>query len=81
MIKWLPLIVLASIYRKETKMVSEEKLKHYSINFLKSEIDKIHEALEVIQDDEERGGERRLLTELVRDYRRDLAEIESSLEE
>lgn len=28
-------------------MVSEEKLKHYAINFLKSEIDKIHEALEV----------------------------------
>lgn len=62
-------------------MISEEKLKHYSINFLKSEIDKIHEALEVIQNDEERGGERRLLTELVRDYRRDLSEIENSLEE
>lgn len=61
-------------------MVSEDKLKHYSINFLKSEIDKIHEALEVIQGDEERDGEKRLLTELVRDYKRDLAEIESSLE-
>lgn len=62
-------------------MVSEEKLKHYSINFLKSEIDKIHEALENIQNDAERDGERRLLSELVRDYKRDLAEIESSLEE
>ena len=61
-------------------MVSEEKLKHYSINFLKSEIDKIHEALEVIQNDAERDGERRLLTELVRDYERDLAEIENNLE-
>ena len=61
-------------------MVNEEKLKHYSINFLKSEIDKIHEALEVIQGDEERDGERRLLTELVRDYKRDLTEIENSLE-
>ena len=61
-------------------MVSEEKLKHYSINFLKSEIDKIYEALEVIQGDEERDGERRLLSELVRDYKRDLAEIESGLE-
>ena len=38
-------MVLASIYHKEVKMVSEGKLKHYSINFLKSEIDKIHEAL------------------------------------
>ena len=62
-------------------MVSEEKLKHYAVNFLKSEIDKIHEALKVIQDSEEREGERRLLTELVRDYKRDLAEIENSLEE
>ena len=62
-------------------MVSEDKLKHYAVNFLKPEIDKINEALEVIQNDEERDGERRLLTELVRDYRRDLAEIENSLEE
>lgn len=62
-------------------MVSKEKLKHYAVNFLKSEIDKIHEALKVIQDSEEREGERRLLTELVRDYKRDLAEIENSLEE
>ena len=62
-------------------MVSEEKLKHYAVNFLKSEIDKIHEALKVIQDSEERERERRLLTELVRDYKRDLAEIENSLEE
>lgn len=62
-------------------MVSEEKLKHYAVNFLKSEIDKIHETLEVIQGDEERDGERRLLSELIRDYKRDLAEIESSLEE
>lgn len=62
-------------------MVSEDKLKHYSINFLKSEIDKIHEALEAIQGDEERDGERRLLTELVRDYKRDLSEIENSLED
>ena len=61
-------------------MISEEKLRRYSINFLKSEIDKIHEALEVIQGDEERDGERRLLSELARDYKRDLAEIESSLE-
>lgn len=61
-------------------MVSEEKLKHYSINFLRVEIDKIHEALEVIQNDAERDGERRLLTELVRDYKRDLSEIENSLE-
>ena len=62
-------------------MVSEDKLKHYAVNFLKTEIDKIHEALEVIQGDEEKDGERRLLTELVRDYKRDLAEIENSLEE
>ena len=62
-------------------MVSEEKLKHYAVNFLKSEIDKIHEALKVIQDSEERERERRLLTELVRDYKRDLAEIENSREE
>ena len=62
-------------------MISEEKLRRYSINFLKSEIDKIHEALEVIQGDEERDGERRLLSELVRDYNRDLAEIESGFEE
>lgn len=61
-------------------MVSEEKLKHYSVNFLKSEIDKIHGVLENIQNDAERDGERRLLSELVRDYKRDLAEIESSLE-
>lgn len=61
-------------------MVSEEKLKHYSVNFLKSEIDKIHEVLEVIQNDEEKDGERRLLTELVRDYKRDLSEIENALE-
>lgn len=62
-------------------MVSEDKLKHYAVNFLKPEIDKIYEALEVIQNDEERDGERRLFSELVRDYRRDLAEIKSSLEE
>ena len=62
-------------------MINEDKLKHYAVNFLRVEIDKIHEALEVIQDDEERDGERRLLTELVRDYKRDLLEIESSLEE
>lgn len=61
-------------------MVNEEKLKRYAVNFLKSEIDKICEALEVIQGDEERDGERRLLSELARDYKRDLAEIESSLE-
>ena len=58
-------------------MVNEEKLKHYAVNFLKSEIDEIHKTLEFVQAD----GERRLLTELVRDYKRDLAEIESSLEE
>ena len=57
-------------------MVSEEKLKHYAVNFLKSEIDEIHKTLEFVQTD----GERRLLSELVRDYRRDLAEIKSSLE-
>lgn len=62
-------------------MISEEKLKRYAVNFLKSEIDKIHEALENIQDDAERDGERRLLSELVRDYNRDLAEIESGFEE
>ena len=62
-------------------MVSEEKLKHYAVNFLKSEINKIHEALEIIQGDAERDGERRLLSELVRDYKRDLAEIDNSLEE
>lgn len=62
-------------------MISEEKLKRYAVNFLKSEIDKIHEALENIQDDAERDGERRLLSELARDYRRDLTEIENSLEE
>ena len=62
-------------------MISEEKLKRCAINFLKSEIDKIHEALENIQNDAERYGERRLLSELVRDYKRDLAEIESGLEE
>lgn len=62
-------------------MISEEKLKRYAINFLKSEIDKIYEALEVIQNDEERDGERRLLSELIRDYNRDLAEIESGFEE
>ena len=73
-------MVLASIYHSEAGMVSEDKLKHYAVNFLKPEIDKIHEALEVIQGDEERDGERRLLSELARDYRRDLAEIESSLE-
>lgn len=61
-------------------MVSEEKLKRYAVNFLKSEIDKIHEVLESIRTDEERDGEARLLSELARDYRRDLAEIESSLE-
>lgn len=38
-------------------MVSEEKLKHYAVNFLKSEINKIHEALEAIQNDTERDGE------------------------
>jgi hypothetical protein len=74
-------MVLASIYYREVKMINEDKLKHYAVNFLRVEIDKIHEALEVIQDDEERDGERRLLTELVRDYKRDLLEIESSLEE
>ena len=61
-------------------MVSEEKLKRYAVNFLKSEIDKIHEALKNIQADEERDGEARLLSELARDYKRDLSEIESSLE-
>lgn len=35
-------------------MVSEERLKRYAVNFLKSEIDKIHEALENIQNDAER---------------------------
>lgn len=58
-------------------MVSEEKLKHYSINFLNSKIDAIHKTLENVQTD----GEKRLLTELVRDYKRDLAEIENSLDE
>ena len=53
-------------------MISEEKLKHYAVNFLTSEIDEIHQALEFVKTD----GEKRLLTELVRDYRRDLAEIE-----
>lgn len=62
-------------------MINEEKLKHYAVNFLKSEIDAIHKTLENIQNDTERDGERRLLTDLVRDYKRDLAEIESSLEE
>lgn len=58
-------------------MVNEEKLKHYAVNFLESEIDEIHKTLEFVQTD----GERRLLTDLVRDYKRDLAEIQSSLEE
>lgn len=61
-------------------MVNEERLKRYAVKFLKSEIDKIHEALENVQNDAERDGERRLLSELARDYKRDLAEIESSLE-
>lgn len=58
-------------------MVSEEKLKRYAVNFLNSEIDAIHKTLENVQTD----GERKLLTELVRDYRRDLSEIENSLDE
>lgn len=58
-------------------MVSEEKLKHYAVNFLKSEIDEIHKMLELVQTD----GEKRLLTNLIRDYKRDLAEIESGFEE
>ena len=58
-------------------MVNEERLKRYAVNFLNSEIDEINKTLEFVQAD----GERRLLTELVRDYRRDLAEIENSLEE
>lgn len=61
-------------------MVNEERLKRYAVKFLKFEIDKIHEALENVQNDAERDGERRLLSELARDYKRDLAEIESSLE-
>ena len=75
------LMVLASICHKEAEMVSEERLRRYAVNFLKSEIDKIHEALENIQNDAERDGEKRLLSELARDYKRDLAEIENSLEE
>jgi len=70
-------MVLASVYRREAEMVNEEKLKHYAVNFLKSEIDEIHKTLEFVQAD----GERRLLTDLVRDYKRDLVEIENSLEE
>lgn len=58
-------------------MVSEDKLKRYAVNFLNSEIDAIHKTLENVQTD----GERRLLTELVKDYERDLSEIENSLEE
>lgn len=65
----------------EAKMVSEEKLKRYAVNFLNSEIDAIHKTLESVQTDAERDGERRLLSELVRDYKRDLAEIENGLEE
>lgn len=57
-------------------MISEEKLKHYAVNFLTSEIDEIHQTLEFVKTD----GEKRLLTELVRDYERDLTEIENSLE-
>lgn len=48
LIRCLLLIVLASIYRKEAKMVNEEKLKHYAVNFLKSEIDEIHKTLEFV---------------------------------
>lgn len=69
-------MVLASIYHREAEMVNEEKLKRYAVNFLNFEIDAIHKTLENVQT----GGERKLLTDLVRDYRRDLAEIESSLE-
>ena len=58
-------------------MISEKKLKHYAVNFLNSEIAEINETLEFVKAD----GERRLLMGLVRDYRRDLTEIESSLEE
>lgn len=58
-------------------MVSEEKLKRYAVNFLEFEIDEIHKTLEFVQTD----GERRLLTELVRDYKRDLTEIKNSFEE
>lgn len=53
-------------------MISDEKLRHYAVNFLKDEIVAIDKTLKNVRTE----GEKELLQNLQRDLRRDLEELE-----
>nr|WP_297968825.1 hypothetical protein [uncultured Mogibacterium sp.] len=53
-------------------MISDEKLRHYAVNFLKDEIAAIDKTLKNVRTE----GEKDLLQNLQRDLRHDLEEIE-----
>lgn len=53
-------------------MISDEKLRHYAVNFLKDEIAAIDKTLKNVRTE----GEKNLLQNLQRDLRHDLEEIE-----
>lgn len=53
-------------------MISDEKLRHYAVNFLKDEIAAIDKTLKNVRIE----GEKNLLQNLQRDLRHDLKEIE-----
>ena len=52
-------------------MINEDKLKHYAINFLTSEIAAMNKTLSTVKTD----GEKKLLAGLKRDYEYDLSEL------
>lgn len=53
-------------------MISDEKLRHYAVNFLKEEIAAIDKTIKTVKTE----GEKELLQNLQRDLIRDLKDIE-----
>lgn len=57
-------------------MISDKKLRHYAVNFLKDEIAAIDKTIKTVRTE----GEKELLQNLQRDLIRDLEDIEREVE-
>ncbi|MBF1361191.1 MAG: hypothetical protein HXM76_04985 [Mogibacterium diversum] len=58
-------------------MISDEKLRHYAVNFLKEEIAAIDKTIKTVKTE----GEKELLQNLQRDLIRDLEDIEREVQD
>ena len=58
-------------------MISDKKLRHYAVNFLKDEIEAIDKTIKTVKTE----GEKELLQNLQRDLIRDLEDIEREIQD